>query len=88
MKEKDYTVGKNVTLKNYHVDMIFTYSNRTRKNFSQTLQIILDEWDKLSIIKMKLDAEKEKKQLDLRNQEIKSDAKYIEAVGKGKVIKK
>jgi hypothetical protein len=42
-------VGKNVTLQLDNIQIVQGYMNRTRRNFSQTLNIIISEWDNFSI---------------------------------------
>jgi hypothetical protein len=64
MAENDISktkVGKNITLKLSNLGVIAQYQNRTKKNFSQTLNIIIEEWDKYSLEVQKL---KEKMHLE------------------------
>jgi len=74
---KNTHYGKNVTLTMENIQLITNHMRRTRRNFSQTLNIMLQEWDgvTLQIMKMK------------REQETKRDLNYLEAVSKAKVIK-
>ena len=48
------TYGKSVSLSMQNIDIIEGYQKKTRKNFSQTLNIVLQEWDKFSIMIMRL----------------------------------
>lgn len=47
-------VGKNVSLKIENLEVVIGYTNKTRKNFSQTLNIIIEEWDKYSLLIQKI----------------------------------
>lgn len=49
MKRKDIRVSKNVTLTMESIEIVLGYSNRTKKNFSKTLDIIVKEWDNISL---------------------------------------
>jgi len=68
---KDITetyVGKNVSLKLKNLGVVAGYQNKTRRNFSRTLNIIIEEWDKFSLELQKL---KEKQHLDnVRNAKV------------------
>jgi len=68
MKKKDIHVGKNVTLSFSSIEIIQGYQYKTRKNFSKTLDIIIKEWDNLSIAINKLQKEQEKKQQGVINE--------------------
>lgn len=52
-------VGKNVTLTLQNLENIMLYQHKTRKNFSQTLNIMLGEWDKFSIMIQKMQREQD-----------------------------
>ena len=42
-------VGKNVTFTLENIALVRDYMNKTRKNFSQTVNIMLQDWDKITI---------------------------------------
>jgi len=67
--QKDKTFGVSVSLTNKAISTVSGYQNRTKRNFSQTLNIIIDEWDTFSIELMKFKARKEAndKANDLKN---------------------
>jgi len=46
---KEMCVGKNVGLKLRNVLLIQQYMNKTKRNFSKTLNIIIEEWDHFSL---------------------------------------
>lgn len=72
---KDVHVGKNVGLKLQNLVLVQQYMFKTRRNFSKTLNIIIEEWDKFSI-----DIEKLKRQMEVNSE--------IERQNEAKVIKK
>ena len=41
--------GKNVSLEAEVIQIVAGYQNKTRKTFSATLNIIIKQWDKLSV---------------------------------------
>ncbi len=73
MKMKNQKFSKNITLKGENIETIQDFQYKTHKNFSATINIIVEEWDKYSIIVKKILIEKE--------------AKELEAIAKAKVIK-
>ncbi len=73
MKMREQKFSKNVTLKGKNIDNITDYMYKTRKNFSATLNIIIEQWDMYSIQIEKL--------------KIQSEANQIEQLAKAKVIK-
>lgn len=42
--------GKNISMKQTNFLIVQGYMNKTRKNFSQTVNKIIEEWDKFSIM--------------------------------------
>ncbi|MCP4555946.1 MAG: hypothetical protein GY836_11030 [Herbaspirillum sp.] len=73
MKMREQKFSKNVTLKGKNIDNITDYMYKTRKNFSATLNIIIEQWDMYSIQIEKL--------------KIQSEANQIEQLAKAKVLK-
>lgn len=73
MKMKDQKFSKNITLKGKNIENITEYMYKTRKNFSATVNIIIEEWDEYSIL--------------IQNLKIEQEAKKIEQAAKAKVIK-
>ena len=41
--------SKNVTLKGRNIECIEAFMHKTRKNFSATLNIIIEQWDTLTL---------------------------------------
>jgi len=77
-QKKSMVVGKNVTLKIENIYTIQNYQYKTRRNFSQTLNIIVEEWDKFSIMIDEIKArQKQKDHFDyldkIRNAEVIKD---------------
>lgn len=64
-------VGKNVSLKLENLILIKNYQNRTNKGFSQTLNKMLEEWDKYSLEILKLKESEERERVDQRFAEYK-----------------
>lgn len=81
--KREPSFGKNVSLKASTIETISGFMNKTKKNFSETLNIIIRQWDEFSVMIMKMqqdqDSQKNLKHFD----EIKK-AKAIDQV-KGKV---
>lgn len=77
MKRNIQHYGKNVTLTLEAIEVVNGYMNRTRKNFSQTLDIIVKEWDNISVQLEKVRKEKELKQ----------NLQYLDDISKAKVVK-
>ena len=75
---KEPCFGKNVSLKAGNVQIVQGYMNKTRRNFSQTLNIIIEQWDKFSVIIMKYE----------RDKETKKELKELDDMQKAEVIKK
>ena len=57
---KDVSVGKNVGLKLRNLVLIQQYMFKTKRNFSKTLNIIIEEWDRFS-----LEIEKMKREMEV-----------------------
>ena len=72
---REFFVGKNVTLSLKNVEIIRGYMNKTRRNFSKTLNIIIQQWDSISLEIMKI---QEKKGIDnvLKAKVIKEDLSH------------
>lgn len=70
--------GKNVSFKASNIQIVQEYMNKTKKNFSQTVNVILQEWDKFSIIIMKWK----------QDAETKDQLEKFDQMKKSKVIKK
>ena len=51
--------GKNVSLKADNIETITGFMNKTRKQFSATLNIIIEQWDEFSVAMQKLQDEAE-----------------------------
>ena len=47
MREQKYS--RNITLKARNIETIEGYMNKSRRNFSQTINIIIEQWDRFSI---------------------------------------
>ena len=47
---KEMSLSKNISFRARNVQLVINHMNKTKRNFSQTLNIILDEWDKFSLI--------------------------------------
>ena len=75
-KKKGMRVGKNVTLEIDNIHTVMNYTYKTRRNFSQTLNIIIEEWDKFSILIEKLKQKQKQEQ----------DFKYLDELKNGKVV--
>lgn len=75
---REINVGKNVGLKMSNLIIIQQYSNKTKQNFSKTLNIIIEEWDKLSVELMKM-----KRNIDDQNAN-----NYLQESRKATVIRK
>jgi len=71
-KQSEIKVGKNVTLTIGAIEIVNGYTNRTKRNFSQTMDIIIKQWDKISIEfkKLKQDIEEQKKVEDLKKAKV------------------
>jgi len=67
--------GKNVSFKAANIEIIQGFQHKTRKNFSQTLNIIIEQWDKFSI-----EIQKFQEKLKIEKQ--------VKDIKKAKVIKK
>ena len=65
---KDIHVGKNVGLKLQNLVLVQQYMFKTKRNFSKTLNIIIEEWDKFSIEIERLKRETDLKKLDEFNE--------------------
>lgn len=46
---KEICFGKNVSLKAGNIQVIQGFQHKTQKNFSATLNIIIEQWDKMSV---------------------------------------
>lgn len=57
----EQSFSKNITLKAGNIEVITGFMNKTKKNFSATVNIIIEEWDTFSILMMKLKEEQETK---------------------------
>lgn len=57
----EQSFSKNITLKVGNIEVITGFMNKTKKNFSATVNIIVEEWDRFSIMMMKLKEEQETK---------------------------
>ena len=59
---KDIHVGKNCGFKMQNMILVQQYMHKTKRSFSKTLNIILEEWDRysLEIAKLKRQAENQK----------------------------
>ena len=68
MKKMNPRIGKNVTLTLQNLENIMLYQNKTRKNFSQTLNVMLDQWDEYSLVIQKAQEKQEK--IDLKEAEV------------------
>lgn len=75
---KEICFGKNVSLKAGNIQVIQGFQHKTKKNFSATLNIIVEQWDKFSIIIAKYQREHETKQ----------ELKKFDQMKKAEVIKK
>ena len=75
---KDVHVGKNVGFKLQNLLLVQQYMNKTKRSFSKTLNIILEEWDRFSL-------EIEKMKHAIENEKIDT---YVADITKGKVEKK
>lgn len=75
---REMCFGKNVSFKASNIQIVQEYMNKTKKNFSQTVNIILQEWDTFSIIIMKW--KQEQATID--------GLKHIDDMKKAEVIKK
>lgn len=60
--KREPSFGKNVSLKAGTIEIISGFMNKTKKNFSETLNIIVRQWDEFSVMfmKMKQDSEIQK----------------------------
>lgn len=57
--------GKNISLKASNIEIIQGFMNKTKKNFSQTVNIIIKQWDDYSIFMLKYKRDREtQKELD------------------------
>jgi len=65
MRMREMKFSKNVTLKGQNIQTIQEYMFKTRKNFSATLNIIIEQWDKLSLQLIEIErAQKLKEEMD------------------------
>lgn len=69
--------SKNVTLKASNIETIEGFMNKTKQNFSATLNIIIEQWDKITLEMQKVAREQEQLQ----------HLKKIDTIKKAKVIK-
>ena len=77
------TFGVSVSLKRETIEIINGFMNKTRANFSQTLNIIVEQWDEFSIELQKYQENQKRKKAELQaNLEIKNlkSAKVIKDV--------
>lgn len=65
-------ISKNVTLKLQNLETIMFFQNKTRKNFSKTLNVIIEQWDEYSIMVQKVQEQREldKEVKNLKNAEV------------------
>lgn len=56
-------VGKNITLDLDTIAIVQGYQNKTKQNFSRTVNKIIKEWDEISLYLIKLRAEKKEKDI-------------------------
>ena len=70
--------GKNVSLKLETVRIIQGFMNKTKKNFSQTVNIMIEQWDEFSIVIQEWK----------RQENVKENLKYLEEQKNAKVITK
>jgi len=50
-------ISKNVTLTFNNLENVMLFQDRTHRNFSQTLNIIIEQWEKFRVIIEKLEAQ-------------------------------
>jgi hypothetical protein len=77
MGKKEQHYSKNVTLSIDAIEVINGYCNRTKQNFSKTLDIIVKEWDNVSV---QLERIK-------RDKEIKENLTYLDQLKNTKAVK-
>lgn len=66
---KEMYFGKNVSLKQKNFSIVAGYMNRTKKNFSATLNIIIEQWDEFSILVQKMREKQRNKEIqDLKKE--------------------
>ena len=58
MSERSMYLSKNVTLSTDSFGIVAGYQHKTKTNFSRTLDMIIKQWDKISIEIKKIEAEK------------------------------
>jgi hypothetical protein len=63
--------SKNVTLSKGSIEIIEGYQNRTRSNFSDTLDQIIKDWDKISVQLMRIKRVEAEKEAEAKIQELK-----------------
>lgn len=74
---RNQTYGKQVSLKASNIDIINGFMNKTKTTFSGTLNIIVEQWDKFSIIIMQYE----------KNKETKKELNKLDEMKEAKVIK-
>jgi len=74
MREQSFS--KNVTLKTGNIEIITGFMNKTKKNFSATLNIIIKQWDEISVMLMK----------QLEDKQIQTEIKQFDEIKEAKAI--
>lgn len=75
--------GKNVSLRQENIYTVQGFMNKTKKNFSQTLNIIIEEWDKFSIIVQQI--KDKQKQQEIEKEKENEIERVTQSIKKGKV---
>ena len=78
---KEICFGKNVSLKIKNIEVVQGFMHKTRRNFSQTMNIIIEQWDNYSVALQKLQEEQDVQQKL-------EDIKHAEVIEKPKTKKK
>ena len=58
---REICFGKNVSLKASNIQVIQGFQHKTKKNFSATMNLIIEQWDKFSLIIAKYEYDQETK---------------------------
>jgi len=58
------SVGKNCSFKAKNFNIVVNYMNKTKRSFSETINIILEEWNKYGIVMRQYQKQEELKQME------------------------
>jgi len=87
---KEICFGKNVSLKIKNIEIVQGFMHKTRRNFSQTVNIIIEQWDGYSLAMQKIqeDLSVQQKLDEIKKAEVIDPVKEKAAHAKKKPIKK